>query len=411
MKFIELIPLAWKTLLVNKGRSVLTMLGIVIGIMSVILMIAVGQAAQRYLLTQIASFGSDLVFIANGQGDETRGGPPDATIKQTLTVKDYQKLKALNWPRAVAGSVISKDLISYGGEDKFTSIVGGSPDEILVFNTVVKQGRFLDDTDIDGHARVIVLGADVGRQLFGEEDPMNKTIRVAKQPFRVIGLMGEAGTRFFSNADDQVYVPFTTFMDIYHKNRLNFLSVKTGNVSPRAAKDLIRTVLRESHNLNNPDGVLAKDDFRVASQEDSIKSADTIGTVLQVLLGSIASISLLVAGVGIMNIMYVTVTERTREIGLRKSLGARRRDVLRQFLLEAILLTCVAGSIGMIVGISLSWLAIAIISRFQAGWSFAVPWNGVILSVGVSAAIGIVFGYFPARKAATLDPIEALRYE
>jgi ABC-type antimicrobial peptide transport system permease subunit len=224
-------------------------------------------------------------------------------------------------------------------------------------------------------------------------------------------VLAPAGTRFFSNVDDQVYVPYTAFFDTYNKNRINFISVKAGDVRPEEAKNRIRAVLRDNHNIDNPADDLAKDDFSVSSQEDTMKSADTIGTILQTLLGSIASISLLVAGVGIMNIMYVTVTERTREIGLRKAIGAKRSDILGQFLAEAVLLTVVAGFIGVVFGIGLSWLAIQIINSFQPGWTFAWPWNGVILGFGVSTFIGIVFGYFPARKAAALSPIEALRYE
>ena len=411
MRLRDLLPLSFRALLVNKSRTFLTMLGIVIGIASVILMLAVGQAAQRFLLFQVSSFGSDILFIANGKGDETRGGPPSANIKQTLTLKDYRKLKEQTWPRAVAGSVINRDLVEYAGLSKLTQVTGGSPDEIIVFNETISRGRGLSDEDIDGRTRVVVLGSKVADRLFGQEDPLGRVIKIGKQPFKVIGLLAPAGTRFFSDADDQVYIPFTAFFDLYNKDKLNFLSMKTGNVAPREAKELVRVLLRETHNLDNPEGILAKDDFRVATQEDSIKNAAVIGTILQILLGSVASISLIVAGVGIMNIMYVTVTERTREIGLRKAIGAKRRDILLQFLGEAIILTVVAGVIGIACGITFSWVAILIIQRLQQGWSFGIPWNGVALGFFVSAAIGIIFGFFPARRAAQLNPIEALRYE
>lgn len=411
MRVRDLLPLAFRALLINKSRTALTMLGIVIGIASVILMLAVGQAAQRFLLFQVSSFGSDILFIANGKGDETRGGPPSAAIKQTLTLKDYRKLKNLGWPKAVAGSVINRDLVEYAGISKLTQVTGGSPDEIVVFNETIAKGRAMSDEDIDSRARIVVLGSKVVDRLFGQEDPIGRILKIGKQPFKVVGVLAPAGTRFFSDADDQVYIPFTAFFDLYNKDKLNFLSMKTGNVSPREAKELVRVALRETHNLDNPEGILAKDDFRVATQEDSIANAAVIGTILQILLGSIASISLVVAGVGIMNIMYVTVTERTREIGLRKAIGARRGDVLLQFLSEAIILTVVAGIIGIIFGISFSYLAILIIQRLQEGWTFGIPWNGVAIGFVVSAAIGIVFGFFPARRAASLNPIEALRYE
>lgn len=411
MRLRDLIPLSVKALVVNKGRTVLTMLGIIIGIASVILMIGVGQAAQNYLLSQVASFGSDQIFIRNGKGDESRGGPPSATVKQTLTLDDYRRLKNMTWPKAVDAFVNSRDLVSYSGQDKLTTVNGVGEQDLVVFNSSMKSGRFLLEDDVSSHGRVVVLGTKVADQLFGQEDPVGRTIKIAKQPFKVIGVMAPAGTRFFSDADTEVYVPFTTTMDLYNKNRLQFLAVKAGNTSISDAKELIRVALRESHNLDNPEGILSKDDFFVASQEDAVKNIAIIGGILQILLGSIASISLVVAGVGIMNIMYVTVTERTREIGLRKAIGAKSGDVLGQFLMEAVMLTVVAGTIGMTIGISINWLAITIISQFQSGWTFTIPWMGAGLGFSVSAAIGIIFGYFPARKASKLNPIEALRYE
>lgn len=411
MRIRDLVPLSWRALLLNKRRTVLTMLGIIIGIASVVLMVSVGQAAQNYLLNQIASFGSDLVFISNGKGDETRGGPPSAGIKQTLTAKDYEKLRLQSWVRLVSGSVITSDLVSYRGEEKNTRVSGSTPEELPVFNMQIAKGRFLQEDDVAARSRVTVIGQDVARKLFGEQDPIGQSIQVGRISFRVVGLMAPSGTRFFSNIDDQIYIPFTTFFDAYRKERLNFLSVKVQNVSPLQAKDRIRLVLRDTHNIENPEGVLSKDDFRVASQEDAIKSADTIGTILQILLGSIASISLFVAGIGIMNIMYVTVTERTREIGLRKAIGAREGDILGQFLMEAVMVTTSAGALGAAAGLFFSWLAIFIISRLQTGWIFVIPWSGLAMACGVSIAIGLIFGYFPARKAARLNPIESLRYE
>ncbi len=411
MRIRDLLPLACQALVSNKGRTTLTMLGIVIGVASVILMLSVGEAAQRYLLSQVASFGSDLVFIANGRGNETRGGPPSLLTKQTLTVKDYKKLKGLSWPQAVNATIITRDLVSFGGTDVLTRVSGSAPDEVIVFNEVLIKGRAVSNEDLESHARVVVLGSKIAVQLFGEENPIGHIMKVSKQPFRVIGVLGPAGSRFFSDADAQVTIPFTTSLDLYHKEHLNFLAVKTGVIRPSEAKNLVRVALREAHNLDNPNGDLAKDDFRVASQEDAIKNADTIGSILQILLGSIASISLVVAGVSIMNIMYVTVTERTREIGLRKAVGAQPWDILGQFLTEALVLTSVAGILGVLLGISFSWLAIQIVLHFQSGWTFAIPWPGAALGFSVAAAIGIIFGYFPARRAARQNPIDTLRYE
>lgn len=413
MRLRDLIPLSYKALLVNKARTVLTMLGIIIGIASVILMVSVGQAAQGYLLSQVASFGSDFIAVSNGKGDETRGGgAPNPTVKQTLTLNDYRKLKNLTWPKGVSADLIARDLVSYGGVDTLTQVSGATPDDPIIYNETLKTGLYFSNEDVNSHTRVVVLGSKVADKLFGEEDSLGKTVKITKQPFRVIGVLAPAGTRFFSDADDQVYIPVTAAMDLYNKTKVNYIGIKAGTSIPLAqGKEIVRVTLRAAHNIDNPTEDLAKDDFRVTTQDDAVQSVGAIGAVLQILLGSIAGISLVVAGVGIMNIMYVTVTERTREIGLRKAIGAKSRDILGQFLAEAIMLTASAGALGIILGIAVSKLAIIIISQFQSGWTFAIPWNGAAIGFFVSAAIGIVFGYFPARKASKLNPIEALRYE
>jgi putative ABC transport system permease protein len=388
------------------------MLGIIIGIASVILMVSVGEAAQSYLLSQVASFGSDFVAVAPGKGDDTRNsGPPNITTKQTLTLDDYKHLKALTWPKAVSADLIAQDLVTYGSENDLVQISGATPGDPIIFNETMAKGNYFTDDDVNSHSRVVVLGSKVADKLFGEENAVGKTVKISKQPFHVIGVMAPAGTRFFSDADSGVYVPVTAALDLYNKTKVNFIGVKAGDVPLQQAVELVRVELRASHNIDNPNDDLSKDDFQVTTQEDAVKSVAVIGTILQTLLGSIASISLIVAGVGIMNIMYVTVTERTREVGLRKAIGAHAHDILGQFLWEAIMLTAIAGAIGVILGISAAWLAIQAISTFQTGWTFVIPWSGAAIGFGVSAAIGIVFGYFPARRAAKLNPIEALRYE
>jgi ABC-type antimicrobial peptide transport system permease subunit len=362
MRIRDLVSISMTSLVRNKARAILTMLGIVIGIASVILMLSVGKAAERFLLV-------------------------------------------------IVGTIVSTAVVTYGPENMNVSVWGSTPGEIEIFTGTVAEGRFLLDDDVDGRTKVAVIGHGVARELFGDGSAVGKVIKVRRVNYRVVGVMEKAGTRFFTKLDDLVYIPVTSAMDLFNKDRLNFLSLKPLDMSPDEAKEEVRFVLRDTHKLDNPNGVLSKDDFRVGTQEDAQKNAGTIGQVLSILLGSIAAISLVVGGIGIMNIMYVTVTERTSEIGLRKALGAKQADVLGQFLAEAIAVTSVGGVIGIIFGIILSWLTIQILNSFQPGWTFMLNMESIVMAFSVSAAIGIVFGFNPARRASKLSPIEALRYE
>lgn len=411
MRLPELLSLSYASIIRTRGRAILTMLGIIIGIASVILMLAIGHAAEGYLLSQIASFGSDVVFVGNGKGDQEENGPPSNAIKQTLTLEDYRMLKKQPWIRVIAASSISKDLISYESENLFAQVDGTTPGELTIFNTRPAQGRFFNEEEVDRSARVIVLGAGVAERLFAQNDPIGESVQLNKQAFRVIGVMEHGGTRFFTKVDEQIYLPITTFLTLYHKNRINFFSLKPEHLTVAETKERVRLILRDMHKLDNLQGILSKDDFQVSSQEDAVKSAAVIGNILQILLASIAAISLVVGGIGIMNIMLVTVTERTQEIGLRKSIGAARADILGQFLIEAVVLTLFGGILGIVFGLGLSYGAIQLIASFQEGWKFVFPTSAVILATIVSTSIGIVFGIYPARKAARLSPIDALRYE
>jgi len=286
------------------------------------------------------------------------------------------------------------------------SVAGTTPDEVPIFDLTIAKGFFFGQEHIDSHSRVIVLGADIARKSFGEEDPIGKIVKINNQGFKVLGVIAPAGTRFFQNVDQQVYIPLTAAMDLYNKKHPLLFSVKTSLPLPEAQRRIEET-MRDLHNISSP----LDDDFHVHTQEDVVRTTDQITGILRILLTSIAAISLIVGGIGIMNIMFVSVTERIREIGLRKAVGARRGDILGQFLVEAIILTTAGGIAGALLGIALTWLAIQIILYFQTGWSFGISYQGVALGIFVSMTIGIVFGYAPARRASHLHPIDALRRE
>ncbi len=414
MKLQDLIEISWQNLIRNRKRAALTMLGIVIGVMSVILMLSIGQAAENYILGQVAAFGSDLIIVRSGPGDGggMRAGPPNMTLKQTVDMRDYRKLRQEKWIQAITASYFSDLLVEYQDVSTTPRITGVTQDELLVYNTRIKEGSFVSEADVDSATRVAVLGIDLANDLFGQEDPIGKRIKIKKQQYRVIGILDRAGTRFFTNLDKSVYVPVTTLMRELNTDYVFSLTLKIGDTPTEEAKERIRINLRDTHNLNNPEGDLAKDDFFISSQEDTAAAAGMIGSILQVLLASIAAISLIVGGVGIMNIMFVTVTERTREIGLRKAIGAKRGDILSQFLVEAIALCIAGGIIGIIGGITISWLGIQALRAFESeNWIFQIPWDGVFLGLTVSTAIGVIFGFIPARRAANYDAIKALQYE
>jgi putative ABC transport system permease protein len=384
------------------------MIGIIIGVLSVILVLSIGEAAQRYILLQISAFGSDVLFIASG--GEHDASQPTLFLKESIAMKDVKKLQSYPWVTMITGKLIQDDQATAGGITTNVQVVGTMPDEIRINDIKPASGSFFSMAAVDGMAREAVIGHDIADLLFGAEDPIGKTLKINDGTFRVIGVMEQVGTKAFQNVDKQVYTPITSALELYNKRYLTLITLKT-SLNFADAKDRIRAVMRERHNIDNPEDDLTKDDFHIHTQEDLIRSAAQITDILQILLTSIAAISLLVGGIGIMNIMYVSVTERIREIGLRKSIGARRTDILGQFLLEAVIQTLLGGIIGTIFGIIFSAIAIRAINAFQPGWTFAVSKSGIFLGLVVSIAIGIVFGYFPARRAATMRPIEALRFE
>jgi putative ABC transport system permease protein len=394
----------------NASRSALTILGIVIGIAAVIVMLSIGQGAQGLILNQVADLGSDQIFVEAGSGAE-ESGPPNPFIEQTLRLKDVEAL-ARRGPFAYASAMlISNSTVSNGDASFFTDIAGCDEYQLDVFPATMAKGRFFAADDVNGYGKVAVLGHTLATDLFGDNDPIGKRITVKDTNFRVIGVVSEQGSRFFSNLDKRLYIPVTTMQrDVLGVEYVSFISLRAiGDVEN--AKEEARYILRDTHDIRNPSGDLSKDDFRVSSQQDAADAIGVVGSALTFLLAAIAAISLVVGGIGIMNIMLVSVTERTKEIGLRKAIGGTRREVLRQFLLEAVFLTMTGGIIGVLLGVSLSFGIGVLVGKFVDGWAPTVPFSAVILSVVVSTIVGLVFGYYPAKRAAKLDPIEALRYE
>ncbi len=396
----------------NKSRSVLTILGIVIGIASVILMLSIGQSAQGIILGQVANLGSDLLFIEASSGAATNG-PPSAFVKQTLTLKDAKALEKSGFFSAVSPTAISSLPVKYQEEAVFASVNGVNESYLTVFPADVATGRFLDATDVDGGARVAVLGKGIAHDLFGDVDPLDRQIDINGTSFRVVGVMAEQGSRFFQNLDDQLAVPVTTMQrNLLGTDTVNFISMKVAlGKDVATTQDEARWIMRDQHDIQNPSGDLTKDDFTVSSQSDAVASVSVIGSILTLLLSSIAAISLVVGGVGIMNIMLVSVSERTKEIGLRKAVGATEGEILRQFLYESIILTMSGGLVGVTLGVGMALGAALVVSKFVDGWVAIIPPIALVLGVAVSTIIGLVFGVYPARRAARLDPIEALRYE
>lgn len=406
----DLITSALQSLARNKSRAVLTVLGIVIGIAAVILMLSIGQGAQQLILNQVADLGSDQIFVESGSGD-MQSGPPSPFVEQTITLDDVEALRRRGPFSFVSAQTITNTTVGNGERSFFTNVTGVDEHQLNVFPATLAQGRFIDEQDVKGYAMVTVLGAEAAEDLFGDSNPLGEKVSIKNGSYKVIGVLDEQGSRFFTNLDTQLYIPVTTALrHVVGGDNVAYIAARAlGDIE--GAKEEARWILRDSHDIENPEGELAKDDFVVSSQEDAVNIIGVVGTTLTILLASIAAISLVVGGIGIMNIMLVSVTERTKEIGLRKAIGATSQEVLRQFLLEATFLTLIGGLLGMLLGTLVSALVAAILSNVLDGWELVIPPEAIVASVLVSTAVGIVFGWYPAKRAAKLDPIEALRYE
>ncbi|MGZ8461758.1 MAG: ABC transporter permease [Candidatus Deferrimicrobiaceae bacterium] len=408
MNLYSAMKVAYRSLRANKMRSVLTMLGMIIGVAAVIAMVALGQGANERIAAQIASIGSNLLLVL--PGSTTSGGLRSGFGGvPTLTMADAKAIgKELSAVRYQSPSIRSTAPVVYGNQNWSTVIQGVAPEFFNVRDWGVAAGRIFSPEDVDASAKVALLGQTVAESLFGGENPIGKIIRIKKVPVTVLGVMDAKGqSPQGQDQDDAVFVPITTaqkkLFGTAHVGTVGVILVQAVDAdSIGLAQQQVTDLLRQRHRI----GRLQDDDFSVRNLSEMLAVAEASTRVMSLLLGAIASVSLLVGGIGIMNIMLVSVTERTREIGIRMAVGARERDILLQFLIEAVVLAVTGGSIGILLGVGGS----ALISRF-AGWSTIVDPGAVFLAFGFSAAIGIFFGFYPARKASRLDPIEALRHE
>ncbi|MCD6400866.1 MAG: ABC transporter permease [Anaerolineales bacterium] len=408
MNWLQSFMEAVESLTSNKLRSGLTILGIVIGVGAVIAMLAIGAGAQNSITGEIQGIGTNLLFVFRGGSEDVRN-PKPITLSDAEAIADPFMAPSVE---GVAPALQGNVEISYAGESKITTVIGTTPDYEIVRNSHVTEGEFVSETHILGRSAVVILGTEVADTLFGRKEGVTgETVRIEGQPFRVIGVLEEKGGSSFGSEDDQIIVPLTTAQArLLHRStrdRVDIIYVQAINADavPQASEEVAQ-ILRYRHHTP-----IGQDDFTVFSQQDFLDVASSITNILTIFLGGIAAISLLVGGIGIMNIMLVSVIERTKEIGLRKALGARKIDIMVQFLAESSLLSLSGG----IIGIGLGWLISFVVGRIavanNADINPVVGLNAILLATIFSTAVGLFFGLYPANRAAKLQPVEALRYE
>ncbi len=412
-EFKQLMHIVFRALKSNKTRSFLTMLGIVIGVGAVVLIMSLGAGAQSLILGQLDSFGTDLVGVLPGASDEK--GPPATAFGVVPTSLKHEDIVALRDKKNVPNlkyAVSYYDInlpVSWQDNNYDTAIKGFNGDYLEIENINVSSGRFFSDSEMDSALRLAVIGQTVADEVFADNNPVGKRMKIGNQTVEVIGVLEEKGKAGFSDPNDQILVPLEFAQKVLAG--VNYLSSAYVRVDDMDNIDYamndIKITLRERHNIDNPD----EDDFSVRAFKDALELVTTITNAIKYFLAAMAALSLIVGGVGIMNIMLVSVTERTREIGLRKAIGAKNSHIRLQFLFESIVLTLIGGIIGLLIGIFFAWLVSVVVQALGYDWAFAVSFFAFALAIGLSTLIGVVFGFYPANRASKLDPIEALRYE